>query len=188
MRNPDAAVATEDSRNPRNRIPSRILLAAYLAHLAIPLAVALDSFRTIHEGMAANPTRGMGFVCVAWIAAALGALLLSRDRDHFLNRMSKPLLIFFGLCLALAIGEVAVRAEIRYFNRAVLRYPPGSSSSTSPARTLLGCHPRSHLLSTRWGSAARCHLRLASSTESLRLGEVPRSASLRMTPRNGHIF
>jgi GDSL-like Lipase/Acylhydrolase family len=142
MRNPDAAVATEDSRNPRNRIPSRILLAAYLAHLAIPLAVALDSFRTIHEGMAANPTRGMGFVCVAWIAAALGALLLSRDRDHFLNRMSKPLLIFFGLCLALAIGEVAVRAEIRYFNRAVLRYPPGKFKFDFTRAHTLGVSPK----------------------------------------------
>ena len=95
MRDPDAAVATEDSRDPRNCPPSRILLAVYLVHLAVPLVAALDSFRTIHEGMAAKPTRVMGFVCALWIAAALGALLLTRDRHRFLKRMSKPLLIFF---------------------------------------------------------------------------------------------
>ncbi|HET9306450.1 MAG TPA: SGNH/GDSL hydrolase family protein [Candidatus Sulfotelmatobacter sp.] len=127
MRNPDAAVATEDSPDPRNRRPARILLAAYLLHLAVPLVLGLDSFRTVHnlEGMAANPERVTGFVCLAWIAVALGAQLLTRDRRRFLERMSKPLLIFFGLCISLAIGEVAVRAKVRYFNRAVLKYPPG---------------------------------------------------------------
>jgi hypothetical protein len=125
MRNPDAAVATEDSRDPGNRLPPRILLAAYLVHLAVPLVLALDSFRTIHGGVATNPTRLVGLICVAWMAAALGTLLLTRDRHRFLKRMSKPLLIFFGLCISLAVGEVAVRTKIRYFNRAVLKYPPG---------------------------------------------------------------
>jgi hypothetical protein len=142
MRNPDAAVATEDSRNPRNRLRSRILLAAYLVHLAVPLVLALDSFRTIHEGMAAGPTRVMGFVCVAWIAAALGALLLTRDRHLFLKRMSKPLLIFFGVCLSLAVDEVAVRAKIRYFNRAVLRYPPGKFDFDFTRSHILGVSPK----------------------------------------------
>jgi len=126
MRKPNVAVAAEDSREPRDRLRSRILLAAYLAHLAVPLVVVLDSFRPIYESMAANPMPPViGFVCVVWIALALGALLLSRDRHRFLNMMSGPLLMFFGLCVSLAVVEVAVRAETRYFNRAVLRYPPG---------------------------------------------------------------
>ena len=110
MRSPDAAVATEHSGDPHNRLPSRILLAAYLVHLAVQLIPALDSFRLIIEGTADNPTRVMGSVCVAWIAAALGALLLTRDRDAFLNSMTKHLLNFLGICIALAVGEVAVRA------------------------------------------------------------------------------
>ena len=142
MRNPDAAVATEDSRDPRNRLPSRILLAAYLVHLAVLLVPAIDSFRAIYKGMAATPTRVIGFVCVAWIAAALGALLLTRDRHRFLKRMSKPLLIFFGLCVSLAVGEVAVRAEIRYFNRAVLRYPPGRFDFDFTRWHVLGVSPK----------------------------------------------
>jgi hypothetical protein len=142
MRNPDATEATEDSRDPRNRLRSRTLLAAYLGHLAVPLVPALDSFRTIHEGMAANPTRVVGFVCVAWIAAALGALLLTRDRHRFLRRMSKPLLVFFGLCLSLAVGEVAVRANIRYFNRAVLRYAPGRFDFDLTRWHILGVAPK----------------------------------------------
>ena len=142
MRNPDAAVATEDSGDPRNRLPSRILLAAYLVHLAVPLIPALDSFRLIIEGTADNPTRVMGSVCVAWIAAALGALLLTRDRDAFLNSMTKPLLIFLGICIALAVGEVAVRAKIRYFNRAVLRYPPGKYEFDYTRWHILGVSPK----------------------------------------------
>lgn len=142
MRNPDAAVATEDSRDPRNCPPSRILLAVYLVHLAVPLVAALDSFRTIHEGMAANPTRVMGFVSAVWIAAALGALLLTRDRHRFLKRMSKPLLIFFGLCISLAVGEVAVRVKMRYFNRAVLRYPPGKFDFDFTRWHVLGVTPK----------------------------------------------
>jgi lysophospholipase L1-like esterase len=126
MRKPNVAAATEDFREPRNRLRSGILLAAYLAHLAVPLVLVLDSFRPIHESMPANPMpRVMGFVCVAWIGSALGALLLTRDRRRFLNIMSGPLLMFFGLCSLLAVGEIAVRVKIRYFNRAVLRYPPG---------------------------------------------------------------
>jgi hypothetical protein len=142
MRNPDAAVATEDSRDPRNRLRPRILLAAYLVHLAVPLVLALDSFRTMYEGMPANPTRVMGFACAAWIAAALGALLLTRDRHRFLKRMSKPLLIFFGLCIALAVGEVSVRVKGRYFNRAVLRYPPGKFDFDFTRWHVLGVSPK----------------------------------------------
>ena len=141
-RNPDAAVATEDSRDPRNRLRSRILMAAYLAHLAVPLVPALDSFRPIIEGTADNPTRVMGFVCVAWIAAALAALQLTRDRDGFLNSMTKPLLFLGGICIALAVGEVAVRAEIRYFNRAVLRYPPGKYEFDYTRSHILGVSPK----------------------------------------------
>lgn len=125
MCDPDAAVATEDSSDLRNRLPTRILLAAYLVHLTIPLVLAVDSFRTIYEGTAGNSSRVIGFFCVAWIAAALGALRLTRDCQRFLNTMSKPLLIFFGICSSLAVGEVVVRAKIRYLNRAVLRYSPG---------------------------------------------------------------
>lgn len=125
MRNPDALAATEDSSDRRNRLPSRTLLAAYLVHLAILAVPAFDWFRAIHEGAADNSTRVMGYACVTWIAAAVGALLLTRDRHRVLNTMSKPLLIFLGICISLAIGEVAVRAKMRYFNRAVLRFPPG---------------------------------------------------------------
>jgi hypothetical protein len=142
MRNPDAAVPTNDSGDPRNRLPSRILLVGYLGHLAVPLVPALDWFRTIIEGKPDNPTRVMGSVCVAWIAVALGALLLTRDRDGFLNRMSKPLLIFLGICIALAIGEVAVRAKARYFNRAVLKYPPGRYEFDYTRYHILGTSPK----------------------------------------------
>jgi lysophospholipase L1-like esterase len=142
MHNSDDGVATEDSRDPRIRLPSRNLLAAYLIHLAVPLVLTLDSFRTIHEGRVGNPVRVMGFVCVAWIAAALGALLLTRDRHRFLQRMAKPLLGFFALCILLAVGEVAVRAELRYFNRAVLRYPPGKFDFDNTRWHIPGVSPK----------------------------------------------
>lgn len=144
MPNPDAAAPTQDSRDPPHRLPSRILLPAFLLHLAVPLVLGLDSFRTVHnlEGIAADPERVTGFVCLAWIAVALGALLLTRDRHRFLNKMSKPLLLFFGLCISLPIGEVAVRAEVRYFNRAVLKYPPGKLNFDFSRWHILGVSPK----------------------------------------------
>lgn len=142
MRNPDAAAAIEDSSNLRNRLPPRILLAVYLIHLVVPLVLALDSFRIIIDDKADNPTRAVGSVCLAWIAAALGALLLTRDRAAFLNRMAKPLLVFLGICIALAIGEVAVRAKLQYFNRAVLKYPPGKYEFDYTRWHILGVSPK----------------------------------------------
>ena len=56
----DAAVATNDSSNPRNRLPPQIFLVAYLVHLTVPLVLALDSFRTMYEDTADNLTRVMG--------------------------------------------------------------------------------------------------------------------------------
>jgi hypothetical protein len=142
IRNPDAAVATDDSRNPGKHLPSRILLAVYLVHLSVPLVLALDSFRAIHDDMATKPMRVVAFVCLAWMAAALGALLLTRDRHRFLKRISKPLLIFFGLCISLAVGEVAIRTKIRYFNRAVLKYPPGRIDFDFSRSHVLGVSPK----------------------------------------------
>ena len=73
---------------------------------------------------------------------ALVAVLLTRDRQRFLNRMAKPLLIFFGICISLAFGEVAVRAKIRYFNRAVLRYSPGKHDFDFTRWHVLGVSPK----------------------------------------------
>jgi hypothetical protein len=56
--------------------------------------------------------------------------------------MTKPLLIFLGICIALAVGEVAVRAKIRYFNRAVLSYPPGKYEFDYTRWHILGVSPK----------------------------------------------
>src|SRR6185369_11588638 len=78
----------------------------------------------------------------AWVAAALGALLLTRDRPNFLNSIAKPLLVFLGICIALAIGEVAVRVKLHYFNRAVLKYPPGKYEFDYTRWHILGVSPK----------------------------------------------
>ena len=126
----------------RNRLPSRILLAIYLLHLVVPLVAALDAFRTIHEGRADNSTRAIGIVSAAWIAAAVGVLLLTRDRQRFLSRISKPLLILLGIGIASAVGEVAVRANVRHFNRAVLKFPPGRYEFDYTRWHILGVSPK----------------------------------------------
>jgi GDSL-like Lipase/Acylhydrolase family len=61
---------------------------------------------------------------------------------RYLSWMSKALLIVLGLCFALAIGEVAVRAKVRYFNRAVLRYPPGKVEFDFTRAHTLGVSPK----------------------------------------------
>jgi hypothetical protein len=61
---------------------------------------------------------------------------------RYLSWMSKALLIVLGLCFALAIGEVAVRAKVRYFNRAVLRYPPGKFEFDFTRAHILGVSPK----------------------------------------------
>jgi hypothetical protein len=135
-------VATEDSSDMRNRLPSRILPAIYLVHLVVPLVAALDAFRTIHEGRVDNSTRAIGIVSSAWIAAAVGVLLLTRDRQRFLNSLSNPLLILLGIGIASAVGEVAVRANARYFNRAVLKFPPGRYEFDYTRWHILGVSPK----------------------------------------------
>jgi hypothetical protein len=138
---PDPPLTTENSDDSRS-LPSRVLLAAYLVHLTVPLVLALDWFRSIIEGKGDNLTRVVGSFCVAWIAAALGALLLTRGRAAFLNSMIRPLLVFLGICMALAVGEVAVQVKLRYFSRAVLMHPPGKYEFDFTRYHILGVSPK----------------------------------------------
>jgi len=90
----------------------RLLLAAYLAHMLVPLALLLDccaAWRVHSQQLSEEILAG---IAAAWLVAAVGALLLAADNARFLKRMRGPLVGFFALCITIAAIELVLRATL----------------------------------------------------------------------------
>jgi lysophospholipase L1-like esterase len=88
------------------------LLGAYLAHLLLPLALLLDCCAAwrLHSQQFSDEI--LCAISGAWLAAAIGGLLLARDRARLLKRMRGPLAGLFALCITIAVFELALRATM----------------------------------------------------------------------------
>ena len=90
----------------------RLLLAAYLAHMLVPLALLLDccaAWRLHSQQLSEEILAG---IAAAWLLAAVGAFLLAADSARFLKRMRGPLVGFFALCITIAAIELVLRATL----------------------------------------------------------------------------
>jgi len=103
--------------------PARALLVAYLAQLVAPLVMVVDLasyWRT--APVVGHFEEALFGASVAWIALAVAMLCWARDRSRFLARAARPLLVFYGCCLALALFEIAAALAPA---REPTWYPPG---------------------------------------------------------------
>jgi len=117
--------STEAVRQPVP-IPPRVIFWAYWAHTLIPLGFALDSLRAALAGEAAVCEKTVILVGAAWVFIAVGAMGLSHDRFHFLERMAGPLMAFYMVILLIGLLEIGFRLETRLFNHTPLFFKPGS--------------------------------------------------------------
>jgi lysophospholipase L1-like esterase len=127
-------MANEESSIRGCTLSPRTLLAAYLAHLLVPTVLVVDSLRVIYEGKAGNAEIVIAVVFGVWLFVAAGALALTRNRQHFLRRISAPLLTFYVTCVSLAFLELGVRIATRHAYRSPHYYQPG----TKQTRSLVG--------------------------------------------------
>src|SRR5579864_3172037 len=96
----------QEPENNRSGSRSPILLAAYLAHLLIPLVLLADSLRAIHAGAAGVWEKGAVAISAPWLLVGLGTFALIRDRRRFVQRISRPLIAFYTLCFVLGLSEL----------------------------------------------------------------------------------
>lgn len=106
-------------------IRSRVLLGAYLVHLLVPLVLVADSLRSVHLGAAGVWEKAVVVIGTIWVVVGLGALAFSRNRGHFLVRISRPLMAVYTLYFSFGAIELGVET---WFHRtaAPLHYKPGS--------------------------------------------------------------
>jgi hypothetical protein len=108
-------------------IPSGILLGAYLAHLLVPLVFLLDSVRAVQMGSGGVCEKAVIVAGSIWVLTGLGALAFSRNRRHFLDRVSRLLLGVYTLYFCVCFVGFGVDIWIRHGGSSVpFRYKPGS--------------------------------------------------------------
>ena len=108
---------------------STAVLSVYLAHLVVPLFLAIDLTFAWRNGYFEFDSRRSAAVVitisVVWLVAGLGAILLTRDRDRFLQTISRPLLTIYAIYLSLFVAELLARVFIPAPASPAL-WPPGS--------------------------------------------------------------
>jgi len=108
---------------------SWLVIAFYLAHLGVPLFLAVDLTYAWRGGYIAFDFRKSAVVVIAistlWLVAGLGAILLTRDRGRFLQRIARPLLAIYAIYLTLFVAELLARTFIPAAVAPAL-WPPGS--------------------------------------------------------------
>ena len=106
----DHSGATGDSQLAKG---SRLLLAAYLAHLAVPLFLVADITFAWHQGYvtydAKKATGWVQGISILWLVLGLGVFVLARYRPQLLERLKRPLLSLYAVYFALVVAETVIR-------------------------------------------------------------------------------
>ena len=105
-----------------------LLLGAYLGHLLVPLVLVVDSLWAVHAGAADISEYGVVAIGLIWLVAGLGALVFSRNRRHFLDRISRPLLAVYVFYVSLGLAELGLRVVIQTFNPIPSCFRPGTAT------------------------------------------------------------
>jgi hypothetical protein len=116
----------EERKAGTSAIPYRVLLAAYLAHLLLPLMFLLDSLWAWHASTADISEKAVVPIATMWLILGLGALASTRSRRHFLDRVSGVLIAIYVICFSVALLELGLRVTIGHLNRNTFRFPPGT--------------------------------------------------------------
>jgi hypothetical protein len=94
----------------------RFLFVAYLFHLLLPAFLLVDVLTAWWRGEMPDQSRSTaafaGGFSALWLVTALGGLFLSRDRQHFLLRIYKPLLTICAVYLLLICIEVVAQVTV----------------------------------------------------------------------------
>lgn len=105
----------------------KILLVAYLAHLAVPLYLLLDELVSYLLGDFEIHLFSIdSIVCavaVVWLAIALGLLFLSHDRAALLEMVIGPLIGIYTVYVCLFLLEIFARTALVAATMPTLRWP-----------------------------------------------------------------
>jgi len=107
---------SENGSQQQGRQNTNLLVLGYLFHLAVPAALLLDVGTARLRGEIVlepwGPDTVVGELSVVWLVAGLGALILSRDRAGFVQRIRKPLLAIYATYVMLILMEGFARLLI----------------------------------------------------------------------------
>lgn len=87
-------------------------MIAYLLHLLVPLGLLVDVLLAFRAGTAGTPEKSILALSSLWIAISLGALILARDRAHFLQKTRRAIASFYVVVITLAVLEVLLRLAV----------------------------------------------------------------------------
>jgi len=106
------------------------ILRAYLLQLAFPLLLLVDCVYAMERGTVEASDKMIAVAAALWLAAGIGALLVSRDRETFLRRILGPIICIYTVLFCLAGIELFVRVLVSKPIPVVWR--PGSRYLFSP--------------------------------------------------------
>jgi lysophospholipase L1-like esterase len=150
------AARSENGTEPQFLQAPRLLVTAYLLHLVLPGLLLLDVVAAWWRGEIAvelwDAETAVAGLSALWLVTGVGALFLSRDRQHFVQRILKPLLSIYGIYLVLILVEVFIQATVRLTPPIPGLLSPGRRQVVSVDPGIFpGVHGTKTLTTNEWG-------------------------------------